>query len=294
MFTSFSAKVIGGQPSPFWPTVPLVIACGALSGFHALVASGTSSKQIASEKDALFVGYGAMLTEGFLSTIVVISIASFGDKAMGDWAAILKTPALNRFVLAYGTMVSSTLPFFNASFMKLFAAVWFSSFALTTLDTTNRLGRYLVQEMALPLKDKAPALYGILENKWVASIIIAFIGIFLARSGGYTTLWPAFSGANQLIASIVMLTAAVWVKNKLNPKYTNVVLIPAIFLWVTVTVALVWYEIVIVPTYFVKMEDTMKVITGSVVGTINVIMLILNFVMIVSFYKNFSGKKAAA
>jgi len=294
IFTSFSAKVIGGQPSPFWPTVPLVIACGALSGFHALVASGTSSKQIASEKDALFVGYGAMLTEGFLSTIVVISIASFGDKAMGDWAAILKTPALNRFVLAYGTMVSSTLPIFSASFMKLFAAVWVSSFALTTLDTTNRLGRYLVQEMALPLKDKAPALYGILENKWVASIIIAFIGIFLARSGGYTTLWPAFSGANQLIASIVMLTAAVWVKNKLNPKYTNVVLIPAIFLWVTVTVALVWYEIVIVPTYFIKMEDTMKVITGSVVGTINVIMLILNFVMIVSFYKNFSGKKAAA
>lgn len=294
MFTSFSAKVIGGQPSPFWPTVPLVIACGALSGFHALVASGTSSKQIASEKDALFVGYGAMLTEGFLSTIVVISIASFGDKAMGDWAAILKTPALNRFVLAYGTMVSSTLPFLSASFMKLFAAVWVSSFALTTLDTTNRLGRYLVQEMALPLKDKAPALYGILENKWVASVIIAFIGIFLARSGGYTTLWPAFSGANQLIASIVMLTAAVWVKNKLNPKYTNVVLIPAIFLWVTVTVALVWYEIVIVPTYFIKMEDTMKVITGSVVGTINVIMLILNFVMIVSFYKNFSGKKAAA
>lgn len=294
MFTSFSAKVIGGQPSPFWPTVPLVIACGALSGFHALVASGTSSKQIASEKDALFVGYGAMLTEGFLSTIVVISIASFGDVAMGDWAAILKTPALNRFVLSYGAMVSTTLPFFTKEFMNLFAAVWVSSFALTTLDTTNRLGRYLVQEMALPLKDKSPALYGILENKWVASIIIAFLGIFLARSGGYTTLWPAFSGANQLIASIVMLTAAVWVKNKLNPKYTNVVLIPAIFLWVTVTVALVWYEIVIVPTYFVKMEDTMKVITGSVVGTINVIMLILNFVMIVSFYKNFSGKKAAA
>jgi len=294
IFTSFSAKVIGGQPSPFWPTVPLVIACGALSGFHSLVASGTSSKQIASEKDALFVGYGAMLTEGFLSTIVVISIASFGDVAMGDWEAILKTPALSRFVKAYGAMVSTTIPFFTKEFMTLFASVWVSSFALTTLDTTNRLGRYLVQEMALPLKDKSPGLYGILENKWVASIIIAFIGIFLARSGGYTTLWPAFSGANQLIASIVMLTVAVWVKNKLNPKYTNVVLIPAIFLWVTVTVALIWYEIVVVPTFFVKMEDTMKVITGGVVGTINVIMLILNVVMIVSFYKNFSGKKANA
>ncbi|WP_304223769.1 carbon starvation protein A [Gracilinema caldarium] len=294
LFTSFSAKVIGGQPSPFWPTVPLVIACGALSGFHALVASGTSSKQLATEKDALFVGYGAMLTEGFLSTIVVISIASFGDIAMGDTAAIMKTPALNRFVLSYGSMVSTTIPFFTKEFMNLFAAVWVSSFALTTLDTTNRLGRYLVQEMALPLKDKASGLYNILENKWVASIIIAFLGIFLARSGGYTTLWPAFSGANQLIASIVMLTAAIWVKNKLNPKYTNVVLIPAIFLWVTVTVALIWYEVIIVPTFFVKMEDTMKVITGSVVGVINIIMLILNFVMIVSFTKNFSGKKANA
>lgn len=294
LFTSFSAKVISGQPSPFWPTVPLVIACGALSGFHALVASGTSSKQLATEKDALFVGYGAMLTEGFLSTIVVISIASFGDKAMGDLAAILKTPALNRFVLSYGSMVSTTIPFFTKEFMTLFAAVWVSSFALTTLDTTNRLGRYLVQEMALPLKDKAPGLYNVLENKWVASIIIAFVGIFLARSGGYTTLWPAFSGANQLIASIVMLTAAVWVKNKLNPKYTNVVLIPAMFLWITVTVALVWYEIVVVPTFFVKMEDTMKVITGSVVGVINIIMLILNIVMIISFTKNFSGKKANA
>lgn len=137
IFTSFSAKIIGGQPSPFWPTVPLVIACGALSGFHSLVASGTSSKQISSEKDALFVGYGAMLTEGFLSTIVVISIAAFGSEAMGDWNGILKTPALGRFVKAYGTMVSSTLPFFTKEFMTLFASVWVSSFALTTLDTTD-------------------------------------------------------------------------------------------------------------------------------------------------------------
>ncbi|GAB1483874.1 hypothetical protein MASR2M78_26900 [Treponema sp.] len=121
IYTEFSAKVIGGQPSPFWPTVPLVIACGALSGFHALVASGTSSKQLRSEKDALFVGYGAMLTEGFLSTIVVISIASFGDVALGD--KLMKTPALGRFVASYGAMVGTTIPYITADFMKLFAAV---------------------------------------------------------------------------------------------------------------------------------------------------------------------------
>lgn len=296
--TTFSAKVIegakgtGAVPSPFWPTVPLVIACGALSGFHSLVASGTSSKQLAAEKDALFVGYGAMLTEGFLSTIVIIAIATFGIEAMGAADKVLATAPLNRFVLSYSKMVSSTLPFFTESFMKLFAAVWVSSFALTTLDTTNRLGRYLVQEMAIPLKNKNQGIYQIFSNKWVASVIIAFIGIFLARSGGYTTLWPAFSGANQLIASIVMLTMAVWVKYKINKHYTNVVLFPALFLWITVTAGLIWYEIVIVPTFFKDMAKTQMVITGSVVGLINLIMLILNVVMIVSFSKQFKQETA--
>ncbi|HAE22353.1 MAG TPA: carbon starvation protein A [Spirochaetaceae bacterium] len=289
IFTSFSAKVIGGQPSPFWPTVPLVIACGALSGFHALVASGTSSKQLAKEEDALFVGYGAMLTEGFLSTIVVVSIAAFGTAALGD--KLMSTAALGRFVNSYGTMVSMTLPFLSKSFMALFAAVWVSSFALTTLDTTNRLGRYLVQEMAMPIKDKQPGLYGVLSNKWVASIIIAAFGVGLAWTGNYTVLWPAFSGANQLIASIVMITVAVWVKKKLDPKYTNIVLIPAVFLWITVTAALVWYEIVIIPTHFVEGADAKKMITGVVVGLITLVMLVLNFIMVGAVAKNFKAKE---
>jgi len=292
MFTSFSAKVIGGQPSPFWPTVPLIVACGALSGFHSLVASGTSSKQLAKEPDALFVGYGAMLVEGFLSTLVIISIAAFGFAALGD--KLMATPAIPRFVQSFAKMVSTQLPFLPMDFMTLFAAVWVSTFALTTLDTTNRLGRYIVQEMALPLKEKSPGVYKLFSNKWVASLIIAFVGIFLARSGGYSVLWPAFSGANQLLASIVMLTVAVWVKKKLDPKYTMVVLVPAIFLWVTVTAALIWYEIVIIPTFFRDMAKTMNVITGSVVGGITLFMLILNFTMIFGFYKNFTEKKAAA
>lgn len=292
MFTSFSAKVIGGQPSPFWPTVPLVIACGALSGFHSLVASGTSSKQLAKESDALFVGYGAMLVEGFLSTLVVISIAAFGTAALGD--KIFATPAIPRFVQSFAKMVSTELPFLPFNFMTLFAAVWVSTFALTTLDTTNRLGRYIVQEMALPMKDKNPGAYKFFNNKWVASLIIAFIGIFLARSGGYSVLWPAFSGANQLLASIVMLTVAIWVKKKLDPKYTMTVLIPAIFLWVTVTLALIWYEIVIIPTFFKDMTKTMSVITGATVGGITLFMLILNFSMIFGFYKNFTEKSAKA
>jgi len=296
VFTSFSAKLIGPagalQPSPFWPTVPLIIACGALSGFHALVAAGTSSKQLAKESDAMFVGYGAMLVEGFLSTLVVISIAAFGGLALGD--KLMATPALGRFVQSFAKMVSTQLPFFPMSFMTLFAAVWVSTFALTTLDTTNRLGRYIIQEMALPMKEKNPGAYGFFNNKWVASLIIAFVGLYLARSGGYTTLWPAFSGANQLLASIVMLTVAIWVKKKLNPKYTMAVLIPAILLWVTVTSALIWYEIVIIPVFFRDMSKVPNVITGTTVGLINLFMLILNFIMIVSFLKNYKDTKATA
>nr|MBP7495243.1 carbon starvation protein A [Spirochaetales bacterium] len=113
-------------------------------------------------------------------------------------------------------------------------------------------------------------------------------------------LWPAFSGANQLIASIVMLTAAIWVKKKLNEKYTNLVLIPAFILWVTVTAGIIWYEFVIIPTHFVRAPNMTDIaflknqITGVVVGLINVFMLILNVIMIVSFFKNFGTKTAKA
>jgi carbon starvation protein len=296
VFTSFSAKLIGPagnlQPSPFWPTVPLIIACGALSGFHALVAAGTSSKQLKTEKDALFVGYGAMLVEGFLSTLVVISIAGFGAMALGD--KLMATPALGRFVQSFAKMVSTALPFLPMSFMTLFSAVWVSTFALTTLDTTNRLGRYIIQEMAAPMKEKNAGLFNVFSNKWVASVIIAFIGLFLARSGGYTVIWPAFSGANQLLASVVMLTVAMWVNKNLKVKYTMATVLPALLLWVTVTVALIWYEVVIIPVFFIDMAKSMNVITGVVVGAINLFMLVLSFIMLFSFRKRWVEESAKA
>jgi carbon starvation protein len=290
VFTEFSAKVIGGKPSPFWPTVPLVIACGALSGFHALVASGTSSKQLREEKDSLFVGYGAMLTEGFLSTIVIISIAGFGIQALGA-GKVLSTGALPRFTSSYGAMVASAMPIFTASFMKLFASIWVSSFALTTLDTTNRLGRYIVGELALPMKEKNPGAYNLFNNKWFGSLLVAAVGITLAWTGNYTVLWPAFSGANQLIASVVMLAVALWVKKELNEKYTNLVLIPAVLLWITVTAGLIWYELVIIPSHFVDTANIKSMVTGTTVGLITLIMLIMNIVMIIAFFKNFKEKR---
>jgi len=295
-FTSFSAKLIGPagnlQPSPFWPTVPLIIACGALSGFHSLVSAGTSSKQLKTETDGLFVGYGAMLVEGFLATLGVISIAGVGGLALGD--KLMTTPALGRFVNSFAKMVSTQIPFLSMSFMQLFSAVWVSTFALTTLDTTNRLGRYIMQEMAEPQKETSPGVYNIFHNKWVASLLIAFIGLFLARSGGYTVIWPAFSGANQLLASVVMLTVAVWVNEKLKAKFVIATVLPALLLWVTVVAALIWYEIVIIPVFFIDMAKTTNVITGVVVGLINLFLLYLSFVMLFGFRKKWAERKATA
>lgn len=149
-----------------------------------------------------------------------------------------------------------------------------------------------MQEMAEPLKDKSPVIYGIFHNKWVASILIAFIGLFLARSGGYTVIWPAFSGANQLLASVAMLTVAIWVNKKLNAKFVLATVLPALLLWVTVVCALVWYEIVIIPVFFIDMAKTMNVITGTVVGVMNLLMIILSFVMLFAFRKQWNAKNA--
>ncbi len=285
-FVEFAPKMIGGQPTPFWPAVPLIIACGALSGFHSLVASGTTSKQLKSEKDGLFVGYGSMLAEGLLSTIVILSIAGFAT------TEVLGMKAVGRFTHSFALMADHAF----GGILKgvdivnpliVFAGIWVSSFALTTLDTTNRLGRYIVGELALPLKNKNKQVYDFFSNKWVGSFIVAALGVALGWSGQYTLLWPAFSGANQLVASIALVTVAMWVKKRLDKRYTNVALIPAIFTWVTVTTGLIWYEFAVVPPMF-QVGTTKSLITGIVVGVMTLIMLVLNFMIMIPVIKGFN------
>jgi len=300
--TLFSPPIIGGKPTPFWPAIALIIACGALSGFHSLVASGTSSKQISSEKDALFIGYGAMFTEGLLSTLVIVSIAGYGIIALKSIKGIDTQIAINQinwgqdyikqivpalgkgaapFVKSFSIMVNDVLKI-PLTIVNIIAAMWVASFAMTTLDTTNRLGRYIINELAEPLEKKFSSMHKVLTNRWIASIIPAFIGIYLAWSGKYTIMWPAFSGANQLLASITLITISAWIYKKLEKKYTLVALIPGILLWITVTAGLLWYMWKIIPDFITKNAGQ-----GYVVGLINVIMLLLNFVLIVNFIKNF-------
>ncbi|HOO89861.1 MAG TPA: carbon starvation CstA family protein, partial [Syntrophales bacterium] len=300
-FASFSPILLGNKPTPFWPAIPLIIACGSLSGFHSLVASGTSSKQLAKESDGLMIGYGSMFTEGLLSTIVVVSIAGFGYAALqkagvttemlnpGNWGAKFTEASssvglaqANLFIQSYAGMVSSTwMRFIPVQFITVIAGMWVAAFAMTTLDTTNRLGRYCVAEMAAPLKEKAGGLYLILTNRWIASIIPAAIGIYLAYSGNWQIIWGSFGAANQLIASITLMTCAAFVAKKLKSSFSNAALIPAWLLWITVTAALIWFIVVVQPGAIAA-----RPVPGWTVMILLIVMLCLNFLFVYDFVRN--------
>jgi carbon starvation protein len=300
-FSSFSPILLGGKATPFWPAIPLIIACGSLSGFHSLVASGTTSKQLAKETDGLFIGYGAMFIEGFLSTIVIVSIAGFGYTALQNAGATVeqlnpenwgtafskvsgsvKLAAANLFVQSYADMVNATwLSVVPTNIVKIIAGMWVASFAMTTLDTTNRLARYCLSEMALPLKDNATGLYNFLTNRWIASIIPAAIGVWLAASGNWLIIWGSFGAANQLIASIALMTGAAFAAKKLKSSFAGAAVIPAWLLWITVTCAVLWFIIVVQPAAIVA-----KPAPGWTVMIILIVMLVLNFIFFWDFIKS--------
>lgn len=309
-FTTWTAHAVTpAVPSAFWPTVPLVIACGALSGFHALVASGTSSKQLDNELSGLFVGYGGMFTEGFLATLVIVSISAFGMDIFRDAASGISQIGLNVDALAGGgaalgdnylkvinakeTGIGAAMGIFRQSFGRLlnnsfgipvtfgatFAGLWASAFVLTTLDTATRLARYAWQELFQLVKSKP--VRGFLTDKWIASIIASGLGLYLVWTGNYNALWAGFAGANQLLASIALLTASVWVKNvqKAGRMWTMAVVIPAVFLWITAFIALIWYWIVLIPTLNVAFRIPMYIFIS--------VMIILDVYLVGSFFTNF-------
>jgi len=300
-FTSFAPVISHGKPTPFWPAIVLIIACGSLSGFHSLVGSGTTSKQIDCETDILPIGYGSMLAEGFLSTIVIISIAGFGYSLLKTEAGAELTswgkdytrlmmehyPKAIMFTHSYAEMVKSTfLKFIPQKIITVLAGMWVASFALTTLDTTNRLARYTISEMMKPLRDRSPRVYGVLSNKWIASVIPAAAGMWLAWSRNFTILWPSFSTANQLIASITLLTTTVWLKKKIGAGNMKIALIPAMIMWVTVTGAIIWFGVAVLPSTIAADPAT-----GIAVTVIEVIMFILNGIFIWDFVRTYRGEE---
>lgn len=208
-----------GAP-PLWPFLFITIACGAISGFHSLVSSGTSSKQLNSEPDARFVGYGSMLMEGALAVIVIIACtAGLGTTAAwtaryADWA---KASGLGANLSAFVDGASSFLIAYGIS--KTFAAtilgVFIVSFAATTLDSATRIQRYIVTELAdhfrIPFLTKRHAATGL-------AIASAFLLALAKPNGqGALILWPLFGASNQLLAGLALMVITVYLYKKGKP-----------------------------------------------------------------------------
>jgi carbon starvation protein len=211
-----------------FPVLFVTIACGAISGFHSLVASGTTSKQLDKVSDAKVVGFGGMLIESFLA---IISVGAVLILTKGEYTARLAGEGpVSLFSTGLGGMIS-TLGV-SENFAVGFVALTVSAFALTTLDTCTRLARFTLQEYFEDVPQ--PAGQFVAKNRFVSTGVVVIFSILLLLSGEFTTLWPIFGSANQLLAALALLTIAVWlIKQKVNALFVT---IPMFFMF-TVTLA---------------------------------------------------------
>ena len=255
---AIAEKMPAGAP-PIWPFLFITIACGAVSGFHCLVSSGTSSKQVSSETDAQYVGYGAMLLEGALAVIVILSccagvgmgvtqedgstltgLQAWQTKydASGSWAGFGLGQKVGAFVDGGANFISTLgIP------VKLavgIIAVLVASFAATTLDTATRLQRYVVQELASTLRIQP------LANKYLATACCVIVGGAMAMipapgkaaGTGGLILWPLFGATNQLLAGLAFMVIVFYLWRRNKPIWFA--FIPMVIMLIMPAWALIW------------------------------------------------------
>jgi carbon starvation protein len=198
-----------------FPALFITIACGAISGFHSIVASGTTSRQLAKEKDAVPVGYGSMILEGVVAVIALATVMMLpvGSEILKSDPNIIYADGIAKYFGLIGVGFSIAFPF---------ALLAFSTFVYDTLDVCTRLARYIFQEFT-GWKSKTGGYVAAL-----ASLVLPFIFLMTTKEKGYLVAWPLFGTSNQLLASLTLLTLSVWLyKTGKNYLYT---FIPMIFL----------------------------------------------------------------
>ena len=228
-----------------WPFLFITVACGAISGFHALVSSGTSAKQVRTEHDSLFVGYGSMLMEGALATLVIVAVAAgigmgytskTGETLTGvaawtthysSWAAAQGLGSkITAFVDGAANMIMALgIP---KPITLAIMAVFVASFAGTTLDTATRIQRYVISELFTSLK------LDFLTGKYTATAIAVGSAMILAfatgaSGNGALKLWPLFGAVNQTLAALALIVITVYLKARGGLKWL-VAGIPAAFM----------------------------------------------------------------
>lgn len=200
---AFNGFVVNGQP--LFPILFITIACGAVSGFHSLVSSGTSSKTVSNEKDMLFIGYGSMLIESILAVVslIVVGAAATGGVMPKGTPFQIFAGAVGGFMGMFGL---------SAHVATCVITMCVSALALTTLDSVGRIGRMCFQELFTSGKpEEMSGFQKLMTNKYFATVITLFFGYLLCL-GGYMNVWPLFGAANQLCAALVFISLSVFLK----------------------------------------------------------------------------------
>lgn len=265
-FTQYWVPNLGS----LFPILFITVACGACSGFHAVVASGTSSKQLNKESDARPIGYGAMLIEGLVAVIALATVIMLakGNELTGQAPLIVYGTGMGKFLAVFG--LPEKLGF-------SFGLLALSTFILTTLDTATRLGRYIFEEF-FNLKGTRVRYLSTLATLVLPTI---FILITLKDPQGnpipaWKAIWPVFGATNQLLAGLSFLVIAVWLR-KLEKKLFFIV-VPMVFM----NVMSIWALVLLLTQYGL-----------STIGVIAFVLLILALVLIVAAFRTIRQKLVA-
>jgi carbon starvation protein len=217
---------------PIWPFLFITVACGAISGFHCLVAGGTTSKQVSKESDIKKVAYGGMLLEGLLAIGVLVAVGC--GLMFQDYMNIVfptgpgaRSNPILAFAAGAGGLLDKGLGI-SPVYGTVFGILLVEGFVVTTLDTAVRLNRYLFEELwQVMFKDVPKIMKTYIFN---AALAVVFMYL-LAYNNAFLVIWPAFGSANQLLASLALIAVSVWLVNRgINALFT---VIPAIFMMVT-------------------------------------------------------------
>ncbi|CAI48996.1 carbon starvation protein CstA [Natronomonas pharaonis DSM 2160] len=217
---------------PLFPLLFLTIACGTISGFHSLVSSGTTAKQLNRETDARLIGYGGMLGEGLLASVALVTVAVVAVPETPDGGIAL---ALPNFAQGGGAILTALgIPF---ALGEVFMALVLSAFLLTSMDTAVRLGRYMAEE-AIGTPETSVQEYG--ANQYVNTGVIVVAAFLLVASGRWADLWTLFGGANQLLAAMALLTVTIWLANWDETKQLVSTGVPLLIMAVITIAGLLW------------------------------------------------------
>jgi len=289
-FTGFVDPKLGSM----FPILFVTVACGAISGFHSLVASGTTAKQLNNEQDARPVGYGAMLIEGLLAVIALITAVTLLKGQYLDFIPEsgranpigLFASGVGGFVAKLGVPVKVGITF---------AALAVSAFALTSLDTATRLGRFAFQEFFR--SDNPSPVQSVFTNRFVATFFTVLPGGILALSGSYTAIWPIFGSANQLLAALALLAGSVWLARK--GQKNQFLRYPMYFMFavtLSALVILIFKKIKLIFNFYADgaVPANFNLISTYILAAIASLLFVVAIVLVVEAYRQLYQKKPEA